>query len=82
MQPVLGEDFLNATETHFEWQRDVVREHQRTGARAAFATVDRDEVDAAGTARHQARQILPERRIADRGFDADRKAGFSRRPTR
>ena len=74
---MLREDLLNAAETHFEWQRDVIGEYERPGAGAAFAAVDRDEVDAARTARHQARQILPERRIADGGLDPDRKAGFA-----
>jgi hypothetical protein len=49
MQPVRREDFLNAAETHLEWQRDMIREYQRTGTGAAFATVDRNEVDAALT---------------------------------
>ena len=77
VQAVLGEDLLHAAETHFEWQGDVIGEDQRSGAGAAFAAVDRDEVDAARAARHQARQVLPERRIADGGLDPDRKACFA-----
>ena len=47
MQPVFREDLLNAAETHFEWQGDVIGEYERPGAGAAFAAVNRNEVDAA-----------------------------------
>ena len=77
MQTVLREDPLHAAEAHLERQRDVIGEDQRPGARAAFAAVDRDEVDAARPVGHQARQVLPERRIADGGLDADRQTGFA-----
>ncbi len=60
---------LNPAETHFEWQRDVISEYERPRAGAAFAAINRDEVDPARTTCHQARQVLPERRIAYGGFD-------------
>ena len=53
MQAVRGEDLLHAAEAHLEWQRDVVGEDQRPGARAAFTAVDGDEVHAARAVGHQ-----------------------------
>ena len=50
----------------------MVRDHERTGARAAFATIDGDEVDAAGAGRHALREVGPEGGVADRRLDADR----------
>jgi hypothetical protein len=55
----------------------VIGEDQRPGAGSAFATINRDEVDSARPTGHQARQVLPERRIADGGLDADGKACFA-----
>ncbi len=43
----LGELPVDAAEADLERQRDVVGEHERPGAGAALAAVDRDEVDAA-----------------------------------
>ena len=50
----------------------MVRDHERTGARAAFAPIDGDEVDAAGAGRHALREVGPEGGVADRRLDADR----------
>ena len=47
MQSVFCEDLLNAAETDFEGQGHVIGEHERPGAGAAFAAVNRNEVDAA-----------------------------------
>ena len=80
MQPVFREDLLHAAEAHFEWQGDVIGEDERPGAGAAFTAINRNEVDAARTADHQVRQILPEGRIADSGLDSHRKTCFSRDP--
>ena len=78
MQTVFRQDLLNSAETHFEWQRDVIGEDERPGTGAAFAAINGDEVDAARTPCHQARQVLPERRIAHGGLDPDWKACFAR----
>jgi hypothetical protein len=50
MQRVFGEDSQNAAETHFERQRHMIGEHEASRAGAAFAAVDRDEVEPARTA--------------------------------
>ena len=44
----------------------MVRDHERTGARTAFAPIDGDEVDAAGAGRHELREVGPESGVADR----------------
>ena len=46
-------DLLHAAEPNLERQRHMIREHERPGARAAFAPIDGDEIDAAGAGRHQ-----------------------------
>ena len=50
----------------------MVRDHERTGARAAFAPIDGDEVDAAGAGRPALREVGPDSGVADRPLDADR----------
>ena len=60
MEAVFREDLLNTAETDFEWQRDMIGEDERSRAGTAFAAIDRDEVDAARTTDHQAREVLPE----------------------
>ena len=56
----------------------MIREHERTGASAAFAPIDGDEIDAAGAGRHQLREVGPEGSVADRRLDADRQPGGRR----
>src|SRR5206468_12221830 len=72
------EDLVHAAEGHLEWQGDVVREDQRACARTALAAVDRDEIDAARARYHQAGEVAPEIRVADRRLDADRQPGLGR----
>src|SRR5262249_45206640 len=71
----LGELAEYAREPDLERQRDVIREDQRSGAGPAFATVDGDEIDAAIAARLQARELRPERQIADGRLDSDGETG-------
>ena len=57
-------------EAELEGERDVVREHQRRGARAALAAVDGDEVEPASGGVHFGRQVT-QKSIPDRRLDAD-----------
>ena len=49
VQTLFGEDPQNAAETHLEWQRDVIREHERPRPGAPFTAINRNEVDTART---------------------------------
>ena len=78
VQPAGMKDLLHAAEPDLERQRHMIREHERPGARAAFAPIDGDEIDAAAAGRHQLREVGPEGGVADRRLDADRQPGGRR----
>ena len=56
----------------------MVREHERAGARAAFAAVDVAEVDAAQAGRHQRGEVAEQPELPDRRLDTDRQPALRR----
>src|SRR5262245_29060501 len=82
VEVMLHEQFVDATERDLEREGNVIGEYQRPGTCAAFAAIDRNEVDATIAERHQADEFLPEPSIADADLiPTGRPAGAVERPT-
>src|SRR5262249_30279508 len=78
VKTAIGKHTLDAAEADLERQPNVIAEYERPGARATFAAVDRDEVDAPARRVHEPGQVAPEGDFSDSGFDADWKPGRGR----
>jgi len=69
---LLGKRAVDAREPDLERQRDMIGECKRSGPRATFAAVDRDEVDPPLASSHEPGEVAEERGVTDRRLDADR----------
>jgi proton glutamate symport protein len=70
VQPALREHPLHAAEAHLERQADAIGKHERRGAGAPLAAVQRHEVHRAAGRIDERREVTPEAHLAHRGLDA------------